>query len=340
MKTGPGRLVREDRLLRLPLDLGARRQEPGADRPRPLDRGRGRAVAVRPHGRRLPARRRPARWRSCSRARSSSRRSRRRSPSRSCARRSPNTRSRRRSSRSRTADAVLGRRNRRRQHEGSRSATARDAGGRRRLAAPRAPPCAPSAPKGQAGRRRRRTWPWRRRRPTSRPATSTSTTCSPRAGTRARSTSTACPRCATSRTIPVFTPYPATGYGFDDETKAMLGDLTWGDVHHPALSETNGDYDGRWLFVNEMNGRIARIDLRDFKTKQIFGPVPERLGQPRLVVRHAEHRVRDDGVALLDPDPEGHRRADRQVRHRLQGRRRRREDRPEDRRDVARAGRS
>ena len=75
-------------------------------------------------------------------------------------------------------------------------------------------------------------------------------------------------------TIPVFSPYPATGYGFDDDTKAMMGkDLTWGDDHHPALSETNGDYDGRWLFINEMNGRIARIDLRDFKTKQILGPV-------------------------------------------------------------------
>jgi nitrous-oxide reductase len=74
-------------------------------------------------------------------------------------------------------------------------------------------------------------------------------------------------------TIPVFTPYPATGYGFDDDTRAMLGGLTWGDVHHPALSETKGDYDGRWLFVNEMNGRVARVDLRDFKTKQILGPI-------------------------------------------------------------------
>ncbi|HEY3381587.1 MAG TPA: Sec-dependent nitrous-oxide reductase [Vicinamibacterales bacterium] len=79
-------------------------------------------------------------------------------------------------------------------------------------------------------------------------------------------------------TIPVFTPYPGTGYGFDDESKAMLGGLTWGDVHHPALSETAGDYDGRWLFVNDMNGRVARIDLRDFKTKQIFGPVPNVSG--------------------------------------------------------------
>lgn len=79
-------------------------------------------------------------------------------------------------------------------------------------------------------------------------------------------------------TIPVFTPYPATGYGFDDESKKMLGELTWGDAHHPALSETKGDYDGRWLFINEMNGRVARIDLRDFKTKQILGPVPNVSG--------------------------------------------------------------
>jgi nitrous-oxide reductase len=26
-------------------------------------------------------------------------------------------------------------------------------------------------------------------------------------------------------TIPVYTPYPATGYGFDDDSKKMLGDL-------------------------------------------------------------------------------------------------------------------
>ncbi|MEX1244517.1 MAG: Sec-dependent nitrous-oxide reductase [Thermoanaerobaculia bacterium] len=79
-------------------------------------------------------------------------------------------------------------------------------------------------------------------------------------------------------TIPVYTPYPATGYGFDDESKAMLGNLTWGDVHHPSLSETNGDYDGRWLFVNDMNGRVARVDLRDFKTKQILGPIANLSG--------------------------------------------------------------
>ena len=41
-------------------------------------------------------------------------------------------------------------------------------------------------------------------------------------------------------TIPVFTPYPGTGYGFDKATKEMLGEFTWGDAHHPALSETDG----------------------------------------------------------------------------------------------------
>jgi len=72
-------------------------------------------------------------------------------------------------------------------------------------------------------------------------------------------------------TIPVFTPYPGTGYGFDDETRAMLEPYSWGDSHHPGISETNGEYDGRWLFINDnANGRMARIDLKDFKTKQIL----------------------------------------------------------------------
>jgi nitrous-oxide reductase len=80
-------------------------------------------------------------------------------------------------------------------------------------------------------------------------------------------------------TIPVFAPYPATGYGFDEETKHMLGGYTWGDVHHPGLSQKDGLYDGRWLFVNDnANNRVARIDLRDFKTKQILGPIPNSSG--------------------------------------------------------------
>jgi nitrous-oxide reductase len=77
--------------------------------------------------------------------------------------------------------------------------------------------------------------------------------------------------------IGVFTPEPWQGFGFDDQTKAVLAggkrhgkDMTWADTHHPALSETGGDYDGKFMFINDKaNARIAVIDLADFVTKQI-----------------------------------------------------------------------
>jgi nitrous-oxide reductase len=77
--------------------------------------------------------------------------------------------------------------------------------------------------------------------------------------------------------IGVFTPEPWQGYGFDEESKKVLDegkingkDITWGDTHHPALSETNGDTDGQFLFINDKaHPRVAVLDLRDFETKQI-----------------------------------------------------------------------
>ena len=77
--------------------------------------------------------------------------------------------------------------------------------------------------------------------------------------------------------IGVFTPEPWQGYGYDEESKAVLAqgrirgkDITWGDTHHPGLSETDGKYDGKWLAINDKaNPRIAIIDLHDFETKQI-----------------------------------------------------------------------
>lgn len=77
--------------------------------------------------------------------------------------------------------------------------------------------------------------------------------------------------------VSVFTPEPWQGYGFDEESKKILRSgsidgrsITWGDTHHPALSETDGNYDGEFLFINDKaNPRIGLIDLRDFETKQI-----------------------------------------------------------------------
>jgi hypothetical protein len=84
------------------------------------------------------------------------------------------------------------------------------------------------------------------------------------------------------KTIPVFTPDAWAGYGLGaDWSMEILEEgtdpdkhdetLLWGDAHHPALSETDGDYDGRFVYVNDRaNGRIGMVDLRDFKPKQIL----------------------------------------------------------------------
>src|SRR3989338_350500 len=82
------------------------------------------------------------------------------------------------------------------------------------------------------------------------------------------------------RTIAVFTPEPWQGYGFGVKetplTNAPIGGdgqkIMWGDSHHPALSETNGEYDGQYLFIGDKShGRIAVIDLKDYETKQLIG---------------------------------------------------------------------
>ena len=79
--------------------------------------------------------------------------------------------------------------------------------------------------------------------------------------------------------IAVFTPEPWQGWGFGAEgTEQVLDggnvregrEVRWADTHHPALSETAGDYDGQYVFINDKaNARVAVVDLRDFETKQI-----------------------------------------------------------------------
>ncbi len=77
------------------------------------------------------------------------------------------------------------------------------------------------------------------------------------------------------KVIPVFSQDPETGYGYSEETKPLLktsyGFIPWDDSHHPHISQTDGDADGRWIYINANNTpRIARIDLKTFETKEIL----------------------------------------------------------------------
>ncbi|MBK7581541.1 MAG: Sec-dependent nitrous-oxide reductase [Myxococcales bacterium] len=97
------------------------------------------------------------------------------------------------------------------------------------------------------------------------------------------------------KVIAVFSPEPWQGYGYGGESDKILAQgaqtsrkLSWADVHHPNLSETKGDYDGEYLFVNDKaNGRVAVVDLKDFMTKQLV---------PNPLV------ASDHGGAFVDPN--------------------------------------
>lgn len=103
------------------------------------------------------------------------------------------------------------------------------------------------------------------------------------------------------KVIAVFSPEPWQGFGFSTESQEVLAGgavdgkvLTYGDTHHPGLSETEGQYDGQWLFINDKaNARIGVIDLRDFETKQI-------VKNPHIISNHGGTFVTPNTEYIID----------------------------------------
>ena len=77
--------------------------------------------------------------------------------------------------------------------------------------------------------------------------------------------------------VPINTRQPYAGYGYSEETFNLMKDgfidgteILWGDTHHPGFSETDGDYNGKWLAINDKaNPRVFVVDLRDWSVKQV-----------------------------------------------------------------------
>jgi nitrous-oxide reductase len=100
------------------------------------------------------------------------------------------------------------------------------------------------------------------------------------------------PSCRLIREIPVFEPRAAYGYAVHegDPRRQLLIDTggLWGDSHHPALSETHGIYDGKYLWINDLsNARLARVRLDYFEADKI-------VKIPNLQGAH--------GIAVVSPD--------------------------------------
>jgi nitrous-oxide reductase len=113
------------------------------------------------------------------------------------------------------------------------------------------------------------------------------------------------------KVLPVFSADPETGYGYSEETKPMLntshGFIPWGDQHHLAISQTNGEMDGRWLFANENNTpRVARIDLTTFKTVEIL-EIPNSAGNHSspFITENTEYVVAGTRFSVPFDDEDG-----------------------------------
>ncbi len=77
--------------------------------------------------------------------------------------------------------------------------------------------------------------------------------------------------------VPCFVPDALVGWGITNESKAIMGTkpdghlrYTVGDTHHTHASYKDGNYDGRYAWINDkINSRIARIRLDHFVCDKI-----------------------------------------------------------------------
>lgn len=115
--------------------------------------------------------------------------------------------------------------------------------------------------------------------------------------------------------VPVFNTDFAVGWGITNESKRVRGENAplGGDLHHPHLSQTDGRYDGRYIFVNDKAGtRVARIRCDVMRTDKIIsipnaqaihGIRVQKVPRTGYVFCCAEFRVPqpNDGRDMEDP---------------------------------------
>ncbi|MCP3962349.1 MAG: TAT-dependent nitrous-oxide reductase, partial [bacterium] len=111
--------------------------------------------------------------------------------------------------------------------------------------------------------------------------------------------------------IPVFNLDPGSGWGFTNESQAMLKGTNAGDTHHVHGSYKNGTYDGQKLWVNDKaNNRIARIrvDLLEVDamlsiphTQGTHGLFPQRAPSTEWLIVNSEFRTPTKNDGTGDP---------------------------------------
>ncbi|MFC7044850.1 TAT-dependent nitrous-oxide reductase [Halobacteriaceae archaeon GCM10025711] len=120
--------------------------------------------------------------------------------------------------------------------------------------------------------------------------------------------------------IPIFQSDSGKGWGHDDHTAKVMGDgvsdpavpswrssqdvpLSSGDTHHPVLSETDGEYDGKYVWINDKHhGRIARANLKYFETDAIVD-VPNVQAVHAMAVQSPDTKYVYGGCEFRTPWP-------------------------------------